>query len=69
MAKIIGGVTATPTPAPDWDKMINKPFDDFEEAVRAVGDGYYALASDVGDIDAALDAILAMQESLIGGDA
>ena len=37
-------------------------------AVKSVGDGYYALASDVGDVEAALDSILAMQESLIGGD-
>ncbi len=36
-------------------------------AVKFVGDGYYALASDVGDVDTALDAILAMQENLIGG--
>ena len=38
-------------------------------AVKSVGDGYYALASDVGDVETALDTILAMQESLIGGDA
>lgn len=38
-------------------------------AVKSVGDGYYALASEVGNIETALDAILAMQESLIGGDA
>ena len=37
-------------------------------AVKSVGDGYYALASDVGDVEAALDGIIAMQESLIGGD-
>ena len=40
-----------------------------EYAVKSVGDGYYALASDVGDVEAALDSILAMQESLIGGGA
>lgn len=38
-------------------------------AVKSVGDGYYALASEVGNIETALDAILAMQEALIGGDA
>ncbi len=38
-------------------------------AVKAVGDGYYAFASEVGNIETALDAILAMQETLIGGGA
>lgn len=38
-------------------------------AVKAVGDGYYAKAEDVGDVEAALDSILAMQEALIGGGA
>lgn len=37
-------------------------------AVKFVGDGYYALASDVGDVETALDSIIAIQESLIGGD-
>ena len=38
-------------------------------AVKSVGNGYYALADDIGDIDTALDSIIAMQESLIGGGA
>lgn len=41
----------------------------FETMGKHAFDGYYALASDVGDIEAALDSILAMQESLIGGGA
>ena len=38
-------------------------------AVKAVGDGYYAKAEDVGDVEAALDGIIAMQNELIGGAA
>ena len=38
-------------------------------AVKSVGDGYYAKAEDVGDVEAALDSILALQEALIGGGA
>lgn len=33
-----------------------------------VEDGYYAMSEDVGDIETALDSILAMQNELIGGD-
>ena len=40
-----------------------------EYAVKSVGDNYYAKAEDVGDVEAALDSILAMQEALIGGGA
>jgi hypothetical protein len=40
-----------------------------DKAVKSVGDGYYANAEDVGDIETALDSILAMQEALIGGGA
>lgn len=39
-----------------------------EKAVKFVGDGYYATDEDVGDISTALDAILAIQNELIGGD-
>ena len=39
-----------------------------EYAVKSVGDGYYAAQAQVGDIETALDAILAMQTSYIGGD-
>lgn len=41
----------------------------FEIMVKSAFDGYYALASHVGDVEAALDSILAMQEALIGGGA
>ncbi len=44
------------------------PFN-LDYAVKSVGDGYYALASDVGDIETALDGIIALQAALIGGDA
>lgn len=40
-----------------------------EYAVKSVGDGYYAKVEDLGDIETALDSIIAMQESLIGGGA
>lgn len=36
-------------------------------AVKSVGDGYYATAAEVGDIEAALDSIIAIQNELIGG--
>jgi hypothetical protein len=38
-----------------------------EYAVKSVGDGYYATMEQIGDIEAALDAIIAMQNELIGG--
>ena len=40
-----------------------------EYAVRSVGDGCYASIDTIGDIEAAVDAILAIQEKLIGGGA
>ena len=40
-----------------------------EYAVKSVGDKIYASADVVGDIDTALDTIIAMQNNLIGGDA
>jgi hypothetical protein len=40
-----------------------------EYAVKSVGDGYYATEEQVGDINTALDSILAIQNDLIGGDA
>ena len=43
--------------------------DNLEYAVKSVGDGYYAKAEEFGDIDAALDRIIAIQEALIGGAA
>ena len=39
-----------------------------EYAVKSVGDGYYATEAQVGDINTALDSILAIQDSLIGGE-
>lgn len=39
-----------------------------EHAVKSVGDGYYATEEQVGDIDTALDVILAIQDSIVGGD-
>ena len=39
-----------------------------EYAVKSVGDGYYATEEQVGDISTALDSILAMQSSYIGGE-
>lgn len=39
-----------------------------ECAVKSVGDGYYAKVEELGDIEAALDGILALQAALIGGD-
>ena len=39
-----------------------------EYAVRSVGDGCYASIDTIGDIETAVDAILAIQEELIGGD-
>ncbi len=38
-----------------------------EQAVKFVGDGYYAKAEEVGDISSALDELHAYAESLIGG--
>lgn len=40
----------------------------FDYAMKFFGDGYYATAEEVGDISSALDAILAIQNELIGGD-
>ena len=39
-----------------------------EQAVKFVGDECYATKEEVGDISTALDAILAIQNELIGGD-
>ena len=38
-----------------------------EFAIKSIGNGYYAKAEDVGDIETALDNIITIQESLIGG--
>lgn len=40
-----------------------------EYAVKSIGDKIYASAEDVGNIESALDIIVDMQNSLIGGDA
>lgn len=65
MAKIIGGTTATNMLLPDWNQT-DPTKSDF---IRNKPDlGRYATLDTIGDIEAALDRIIAIQESLIGGD-
>lgn len=79
MAKIIGGTTSTPMRVPDWnqtdstksDYIKNKPFDKVDAALDADSTNPVqnkALAVVIGDIDAALDGIIVIQNSLIGGE-
>lgn len=64
MSKIIGNPTVTPPPKPDWnqtdstkgDYIKNKP--NIDEKIETA----------IGDIESALDSIIAIQNSLIGGD-
>lgn len=41
--------------------------DVLEYAVKSVGDGYYATEAQMGEIETALDSILAIQETIVGG--
>ena len=79
MAKIVGGTTATPMLNPDWnqtnpnrsDYINNKPFEKVDTALDASSTNPVqnkVVASAIGDIDTALDAIIALQNSLIGGE-
>lgn len=78
MAKIIGGTTATPIPVADWkqtnpnraDYIKNKPFEEVDEALNFNSTNPIqnkAVSRAIGDIDAALDHIIAIQNELIGG--
>lgn len=53
----------------DARESLYKPItpNNLDYAVKSVGDGYYATEAQVGDIETALDAIIAIQESYIGG--
>lgn len=79
MAKIIGGVVATPSPKPDWKQtdpskggyIKNKPFEavDSELDINSTNPVQNkVLAGAIGDIDTALDGIIALQQNLIGGE-
>ena len=79
MAKIIGGVVATPTPKPDWKEtnpskggyIKNKPFESVDTTLNINSTNPVqnkVVAGAIGDIDTALDGIIALQQTLIGGD-
>ena len=80
MAKIIGGTTTTPMRISDWnqtdpnraDYIKNKPFDNVDTAMDVTSTNPVqnkVVAEAIGDIEAALDNIIAIQAELIGGDA
>ena len=80
MAKIVGGTAATPMRIPDWeqtnplkaDYIKNKPFEKVDTALDASSTNPVqnkVVAAAVGDIETALDGILAIQAELLGGDA
>ncbi len=69
MAKIIGGTTSTPpkpTDAVDLSSYYNK--NEVDEKLGGKADETY-IDEQVGDIETALDSIIAIQEELIGGGA
>ncbi len=79
MAKIIGGTTSTPTPRSDWaqtnpnraDYIMNKPFEKVDTALEVNSTNPVqnkVVAAAIGDIDTALDGIIAIQNALIGGE-
>lgn len=79
MSKIVGGVVATPPPKPDWKEnnhskggyIKNKPFEGVDTALDINSTNPVqnkVVAGAIGDIDTALDGIIALQQTLIGGD-
>ena len=79
MAKIIGGTAATSMLIPDWkqtnpgraDYIKNKPFENVDSDLDVNSTNPVqnkVVAAAIGDVETALDSIIAMQNALIGGD-
>ena len=72
MAKIIGNTTVTPVMPADWEQTDEKRVDYIKNKPTKLSqfdnDIGYIKEEELGAVDSALDAILAIQNELIGGD-
>lgn len=71
MAKIIGNTTATPNPRPDWNQTDETKADYIKNKPTVLTEEVYSkkeIDNMMGDIETALDNIIAIQNTLIGGE-
>ena len=65
MSKIIGNTTATPNPRPDWNQTDETKADYIKNKPEIVTREY--VDEQLGNVESALDNIIAIQNSIISG--